>query len=408
MKKLLTIKRWNVLKKLIDGEITINEASLQLGVSYRQTIRMKQSVLQNGVRGLIHGNTGRKPSNAVAEEVKTTILEWSRNGYGGLSDIDLAEALLKKGGVKVSRETVRKIRRSGGVLPGKANRQPRQTAGAGKPREGYILFWDGMIHQWFASMAYPCCLIVVIDDATGRCVQAKFFPFEESFAYLWVLKMVVGQYGIPEKIIQDRNPLLMRSDKEWSIEEELRGEQDPTQIGCALKEFDIEPVYLATKRQQRCFERIFELFHIRLIEKIQQEQITEIQGGNTFLDGFFIEDFNRTYAIQSEAVDKRWRPAPSQKDLDRICSFRYKARLKPEGIVQIGDLVIKLDMDTRLMVHRKSVDVRQMLDGSWSVYDGAFTVGGHPPTPLREPIRQKQRPHDKTVRDDNCAWTYPQ
>ncbi|MCP4716130.1 MAG: helix-turn-helix domain-containing protein, partial [Deltaproteobacteria bacterium] len=231
MNNTVPIKRWNILKKVIDGEVTLKTASLQMGVSYRQAVRMKQSVMKDGIRGLIHGNTGRRPANALEETLKSKILDWSRNGYGGLTDTSFVETLEKDKGVKISRETARKIRRSGGIQPGKARRQPRQTVTAGRPREGLSIFWDGMIHQWFAREPYACCLLAAIDDASGRCLAARFFPFEESLAYLFILQTVVRECGIPEKIIQDCNPLLLRNDTDWSIDEQLQGKQEPTQVG---------------------------------------------------------------------------------------------------------------------------------------------------------------------------------
>ncbi len=406
MKKSIPIKRWNTLKKVIDGELTIKEAGLQMGLSYRQVIRMKQSVLQDGIRGLIHGNTGRRPVNAVDDKVKQKILEWSRNAYGRINDACFAEILEKEKGIKVSRETIRKIRRSGGILPGKARRQPRHTAESDRPREGLNIFWDGMIHQWFTQEPYACCLVAVIDDASGRCLAAHFFPFEESFAYLWVLKTVVVQYGIPEKIIQDRNPLLMRSGNEWSIEEELRGEQDPTQVGSALRDLGIEPVYVRTKRQQRYFERIFELFHVCLLEALQNQHISDIQAGNAFLEACFIHSFNRDYAIQAETMEQRWRQPEAPLDIERICSFRYEAQIGSNGMVQVGDLSMLLKADIRLRTGQSRVDVRQLLDGSWRLYAEDVVIGEHPPTPLREPVRMKVKPQRKTTRAASCAWTY--
>ncbi len=45
MDKHIPIKRWQVMKQVIDGEITLREACVDLGLSYRQAIRMKKNVI---------------------------------------------------------------------------------------------------------------------------------------------------------------------------------------------------------------------------------------------------------------------------------------------------------------------------------------------------------------------------
>jgi transposase len=408
MSEFSPLRRWNIIKEVLEGELTLKAASLQLGISYRQALRLKQAALNDGVRGLIHGNTGRRPAIAIDDGVKAEIRGMLRNGYGGYSDACFAKIVLKEKGIEVSRETVRKIRRSGGIRSGKGRRQPRQTASSGRPQEGRNIFWDCMQRRWFESEPYACCLVAVIDDASGRCLMARFFPFEESLVYLLALQTVVLQYGVPARVIQDCNPLLLRDDSELSIEEQLRGVQEHTQVGCALRDLGIEPVFVRTKRQQRCFERIFELFHGSLSDKLRQQCVSNPDLGNTFLEEHFIPDFNRTYAVRPEAAASGWRSAPALKELKRICAFRYSGRLSATGTVCIGDVSIRVQDIHRAAAHAVGhVDVRQLLDGSWRVYTGEKVIGKHAPTPLREPVRVKVRPQRNTTRAIRSAWMYP-
>lgn len=55
------LNKFAVISKIIDGHMTIAEAAVSLGISQRQTIRLKQGVLAQGAAFLIHKNTGRKP-----------------------------------------------------------------------------------------------------------------------------------------------------------------------------------------------------------------------------------------------------------------------------------------------------------------------------------------------------------
>jgi integrase len=43
-----------------------------------------------------------------------------------------------------------------------------------------MVLWDGSPHPWFGPDHPRCCLMAAIDDATGKLLVARFFPFEGS------------------------------------------------------------------------------------------------------------------------------------------------------------------------------------------------------------------------------------
>ena len=54
-----------MLQLVLVGKITLKEATEKMGVSYRQSQRLRGAFKEKGVRGLIHGNTGRSPTNRM-------------------------------------------------------------------------------------------------------------------------------------------------------------------------------------------------------------------------------------------------------------------------------------------------------------------------------------------------------
>ncbi len=87
--------------------------------------------------------------------------------------------------------------------------------------------------------------MAAIDYATGKLLAARFFPFEGSSGYLWLLKEMVKNNGIPISIYQDRHEALHRNDRHWSMEEQLAGRQEQTQVGLALKALGIDTIGLS-------------------------------------------------------------------------------------------------------------------------------------------------------------------
>ena len=53
--------------------------------------------------------------------------------------------------------------------------------------------------------------MAALDDATGGILAARFFVFEGTEGYLWLLRQTVTLYGIPISIYQDRHGSLKRN-----------------------------------------------------------------------------------------------------------------------------------------------------------------------------------------------------
>jgi len=269
-----------------------------------------------------------------------------------------------------------------------------------------MVLWDGSVHPWFGQGHPPCCLVAAIDDATSRCLAARFFPFESSQAYLWVLHQMVRDYGIPLSIYQDRHSALKRNDPHWSLEEQLRGRQDPTQVGWALEELSIEPIYALSPQAKGRIERLFGTLQDRLIAELQRAGNTDIEEANLFLEGF-LEAHNRQFGRASEKPQKAWRPVPRGMDIDRVCSFRYEATVGNDNTVRLGGITIDIPPGPRRASYAKArVEVRQLLNGSWRVYYKGQQIAQHESTQLREPLRAMRRSKTRAKAASPYSWVY--
>jgi len=235
-------QRYHLLKMVIDRKIVLKEARKLMGISYRHAKRLKTKLISEGAKGLIHGNRGRPSPKALSRELVEKILELSLSTYINFNDTHFTEKLKEEEGITVGRDTVRRLRRANGIRP-KRKRRPKRhfKRRPRKPQEGMMVLWDGSPHRWFGKEKPPCCLMAAIDDATGRLLEAFFIPSECSFGYLKLLQSIVHTYGIPASIYQDRHATLRRNDANWTLEEQLAGEQEPTQVGSAMKSLGSPP-----------------------------------------------------------------------------------------------------------------------------------------------------------------------
>src|ERR1043166_9035730 len=112
-----------------------------------------------------------------------------------------------------------------------------------KAQEGALLLWDGSPHRWFGDQQEPWNLTAVIDDATGALLHGVFTREEDAQSYLICLREILLDKGIPLALYMDRHGIFRRIDAHWSLEEELAGEQTPTQVGQALRELAIQMIF---------------------------------------------------------------------------------------------------------------------------------------------------------------------
>jgi transposase len=387
------LQRWKVMGLVEGGKITLKEATEKMGVSYRQAKRIRRALRVKGVKGIIHGNTGRAPWNLTADCIGQKVLDLSKELYGGFNDMHFTEKLSEEHRIELSRETVRKLRRKAGIGPKRRRRAPRhRKRRERKAQEGAMVLWDGSPHHWLGSDQPACCLMAAIDDSTGKLLAARFFPFEGSSAYLWLLREVVKRYGIPLVMYHDRHGSLHRNDSHWSLEEQLAGRQEPTQVGLALEALGIESIAALSPQAKGRIERLFGTLQDRLIAELGLEGIQDLEAANRFLQTF-IPKFNRRFAISPRDSEKAWRKVPPELDLERLVSFRYRSVVGNDNCVRIGGLILDLPPG----VHRRSyakaqVEVRQLLNGSWRVYYQNELIAKHPSTELRDPVRALKHP----------------
>jgi transposase len=101
--RLVTLKK--AKKKLIKQR----EAAEELGLSVRQVKRLLYALKKRGDKAVVHGLRGKPSKRRIDESVQKEAMKiLSAPVYKGFGPTLAAEYLVKKHGIKASRETVRK------------------------------------------------------------------------------------------------------------------------------------------------------------------------------------------------------------------------------------------------------------------------------------------------------------
>jgi hypothetical protein len=386
-------KRWDAVARLGAGKLTVGEAARVLGLSVRQVRRVRRRVAKDGRAGLQHGNRGQVPVNKLRAGVRARILRLRRGKYRDFNDVHFTEKLAAETPrLLVGVRTVRRLLRAAGVGAVRGRRPPKHRRRRDrKAQAGLMLLWDGSRHDWLEGRGPWLCLVAAIDDATGELLPGAHFVEQECAAgYLRVLRDVVATHGVPWSIYMDQHGALHRNDDHWTLAEELRGAQDPTQVGQALQALGIEAIYALSPQAKGRVERLWGTLQDRLVSELRLAGAATVAAANAVLAQYRPEH-NRRFAIPAQDQTPAWRPRRVGQDLDRLCSFRYEATVRKDNTVRLSGLILDVPPGPRDRGYAdRRVEVRQLLDGTWRVYLAERLIATAAATAHRE-LRARRR-----------------
>jgi len=160
------VHRPGLIRAACAGRLTSRQVARALGVSLRQVRRLKRRFEAGGAAALTHRSRGRPSPRRLAPTLLDAVSRLMTTAYAGFNDQHLTEKLHEVHGLRVSRESVRRLRRRLGVPAARTRRAPqarrRRTPEAAR---GALVQIDGSPFAWFGDGAPPCMLLGAVDDA---------------------------------------------------------------------------------------------------------------------------------------------------------------------------------------------------------------------------------------------------
>jgi len=331
------LQRIVVIENAVAGRVNVAEAAEALGRSARQVKRLKQQFDCSEPSWVLHGNQSRAPVNRTPEQVRRRIIELAGGKYAGFNDTHMSEKLQRDDGLAVSRSTLRRILRAAGLRsPQKRRPAKYRSRRLRRAREGMLLLIDGSCHRWLEERGPELTLLGMVDDATGKVPVAHFqIEHENSAGYLSLLRTLVEGAGIPLALYRDRHSTLQRNDDHWSLEEQLAGQQLPTQVGRALQELGVEIIVARSPQAKGRIERLWRTFQDRLVSELRLAKAATLEQAQAVL-ARFLDDYNRQFAKVPQHAGSAYRKLDRRLDLDRIFSLRYERKVGNDHVIRVG------------------------------------------------------------------------
>jgi len=399
-------RRVLVLNQLEAGVLSPTQAGQLLGLAERQLRRLRARYRQEGAGALAHGNRGRRPVNAVDPDLAQRVIELARTTYQGFNRHHLTEMLAEREGICLSRATVDRWLRTARVpavrkrRPAKAHHRRDRMA-----KEGCLLQVDGSRHDWLAGRGPYLTLVGAIDDATGLVVGATFREQEDAQGYFLVLRQAVQERGVPLALYSDRHGIFVKTKKgEPSLEEQLTGRRQLTQMGRLLAELQVELILARSPQAKGRIERLWGTLQDRLSSELRLQSAATMEMANQVLTRHLTRH-NRQFAVLAQDPEPAWRQQPQH--LDQLFCFKFHRVVALDHTVRFQGQVIDIP--------RARVEVQQRFDGSLRILHDGHCLATAQSQAVAGPLRlgslttselpvPRPRPHRQKLPQRSTPW----
>jgi transposase len=354
------LTRHSIIKNLIAGKINGTEASKQICVSIRQVRRMKTRVKKKGVEGIIHGNRSRESNRKIDDRIITKTIKLLKEKYCGFKPTLAMEKLLELDKIELSNEKVRQIMIENKLWKVKPRKQSKKKYfwRARKDNFGEMEQFDGSYHNWFGKE--ESCLLLSVDDATGKITHAKFDYNESIIAVFKFWLEYFDKNGLPLSIYLDKFSTYKVNHKNATDNKDMI-----TQFQRASNQTGFKLIFANSPQAKGRVERMNKTLQDRLVKELKLAGITTMEKANEFLEEY-IPKFNAKFAVvpQKQADLHKEISVTMKQRLPQIFSIQDQRVVMNDYTIRFENQYFQLDQEQTTTVYKKdAVIIEKHLDG---------------------------------------------
>ena len=367
-------ERLVVMEQVKSGTKMIVEAAEELGVSYRQARRIHKQFVRGGASGLIHGLCGRESRRRLDLELRTRAIDLYTEHLQGYGPTLASEVLEEEHGVRIHRETLRRLLHDAHlIVPRTRQRKHRRR----RPRRecfGELVQIDGSFHRWFGPDEPVCCLMVMVDDATGRTLC--FFSEEETTeAAFRVFRKWAERYGTPEALYADRKTVYV-TPREANDAERCAGQRPLTDFGRGCARLGTRIIEARSPEAKGRVERMNGVLQDRLVKELDRRGIRTIDVANAMLDGF-TDRLGEKFAVEAASAVDRHRKRPTKAVLDETLCWEEQRTVGRDWTISHKGVWHQIERQSPSPRPKDRVTVRRYLEGEIAIFHNGQRLRSH-------------------------------
>jgi hypothetical protein len=334
------------------GELTVGAAAELAGLSLRQARRVWKRFKALGDEGLVHRLRGRSSNRRLPDDVRDRVVKRHQERYADFGPT-LACEKLADDGLVLGPDTLTALLKARGLWERKRRRGRHRKRRERRACLGSLVQMDGSHHDWFEGRCGKCVLMVMIDDATSR-TYARLYPAESTEAAFDVFGRWVKRQGLPRALYVDRH----------SIYRDEEHPEKPTQFGRAMKELGVELIQAHSPQAKGRVERRNAVFQDRLVKELRLRGIRSMAQANEFLEGVFLEELNRRYAVKPRDGRDLHRAVDARTTLEEVLCVQEERVVGRDWCVRWQNRWLQIDgLHTALNLPGRRVRVKHRSNG---------------------------------------------
>jgi len=354
------LSRYDVINDLIDNKINGTDASMQIGVSVRHIKRLKVKVNEYGLKGLAHKSRGRTGNRKLDPEIIKKAEKHLKEEYYDFGPTFAAEKLKENHGIEINKETTRVMMINLELWKPKPRKQPKKRHAwrARKNNYGEMQQFDGSYHNWFGDK--ESCLLLSVDDATGKITHAKFDYNEGIIAVFKFWLEYFKKNGLPISIYLDKFSTYKVNHKNAVDNKDLI-----TQFERAMNQIGGKLITAHSPEAKGRVERMNGTLQDRLVKELKLAGITTIDKANEFLEDY-IPKFNAKFAVMpNRRADLHKIPSKTTEEkLPQIFSIQSERKVNNDYTVRFKNKFYQLNETQPTAVFKKdAVIIEERLNG---------------------------------------------
>jgi hypothetical protein len=295
------------------------------------------------------------------------VLSAYRKRYGDFGPTFAVEKLEEDEGVKISDETLRQWLIKEGLWQGKRKRKEHRSRRDRRPCFGDLVQFDGSHHDWFEGRRGKCCLMNMVDDATGRTLS-MLFEEETTEAAMRVLWAWILLYGLPKALYCDKKNAFVLT-REPTDDELRQGITKPkSHFGKACEKLGIEVIPANSPQAKGRVERNHAVYQDRFVKELRLAGISTLEAANTFLTETYVPKINAKFALAPADSADGHAPLLGA-DLRELFVFDHTRVVGNDYVVRFECRHFQILKDNRTKPGpRDKVIIRIRLDGTLDIY----------------------------------------
>lgn len=227
---------------------------------------------------------------------------------------------------------------------------------------GMLLHLDASTHPWIPGIPDQD-LVVMLDDADGRILFARFFPQEGTRSTLVALKHVLNRFGRFCELYTDRGSHFCRT----GTAGERPDDEQNGQVARVVRALGIRHILARSPEARGRSERAFGTIQGRLPQELRLTGIRSYEDANAYLDKTFTPAFNQRFAVTPAEPERAFTHLAGI-DLELLLTVQHDRIVRNDNTVVFGKLELQIPKaKDRIHFARCPVLVHEFLDGTLGV-----------------------------------------